>query len=295
MGTPRASISNRSASLIPSNPERRKSSSVLSNPNLLSQRRVSNVASSPSAEGHQDEEKPEEEEEDEEVFTDRNLAFQSKLSKKPCRLLSMDGMKLENPWFIPHHSDIMEMLSEESMVSQVKQLCTILDIAFAVHDIFMFFYAQARLSLGKYEPYLPQHKSEGIASEMHKIQMQIENLRNSKSPRQVADLLSAWRSVLFSGYDYTMRYTAVNGLLLRKRISAFQILKADNQLGMQKFKHTSDSVYSTYFTLPDLLDNASLTKTLYPYRWYAHHYGPCPGFLGIGRNLLAKLKLVWPD
>eukprot|EP01135_Chromosphaera_perkinsii_P001678 Nk52_evm55s208 gene=Nk52_evmTU55s208 len=290
-GNPRASISSRSASLIPTNPsERRKS--TLAGPQMVSQRRASglNPLDKEAGSSHIDDEKGEEEEEEEEVFVDRNLAFQNKLSKKPCRLVSIDGSTMDNPWFVPHHTDIMDCLSEESMTGQLKQLSTLLDISFSLHDIFLFFYGQARLSLGKYEPYLPQHKSEGIASEMHKIQLQIDNLRDPKSPRQIADFLVAWRSLLFMGYDYTMRYTALSGLLLRKRLTAYQILKTDNHLGMDKFKHTSDSIFSTYFQIPEFLDNPEVIKDLFPQRWFAHHYGPCPGILGHWRESVGKIE-----
>lgn len=70
-----------------------------------------------------------------------------KLRKRSRRVLSMDGSKFYNLWFIPHFLEVLFIfrhLDDETCTKALRQMCC---IANALHDIIHYLIAFARLGI----------------------------------------------------------------------------------------------------------------------------------------------------
>lgn len=171
--------------------------------------------------------------------------------KRPRKLLSEDGERVLNLWFIPHYTEILTMFKRRNDDFSVRTLKVCVRIIGALNEILHFIYAMAclhvsvissaslssshggsggggggdnstaqirrKLDLSIWE------NSGGLENELNEIQLEMNQLNDSCDPEQVADLLETKRSALFLQFDCAVRYAVQNLFLANGNVESFKV------------------------------------------------------------------------
>jgi hypothetical protein len=160
--------------------------------------------------------------------------------KRPRKLLSDDGKRVLNIWFIPHYTELLTMYkknnSDEFIVKTLKYCVRILA---SLNDILQYLYANACMSIAvsssaSTDPSILQirrkmdftswENSGGLDTDLNEIQLEMNQLSNPCDPELVADLLESKRNSIFLQYDCAIRFPVRDIFLSNGNIEAFRVL-----------------------------------------------------------------------
>ena len=117
------------------------------------------------------------------------------LHKRPRRVLSDDGRRVLNIWFIPHHTEVLVIFKTLDDASRChRALQHQLSIAASLHDMLHYLCAHARLGSagagmcnGSSSISADWGGTEGIGTDLRDIQRQVDHLECSTDPKQVME------------------------------------------------------------------------------------------------------------
>ncbi|XP_052476177.1 uncharacterized protein si:ch73-242m19.1 [Carassius gibelio] len=203
---------------------------------------------------------------------------------RPRRLLSADGKRLVNLWFIPHYTEVLLMFRalEEKECHQALQ--NTLQIISALHDVVYYLVSFARLGNPNtsFSPSSAQRLtadwggSESIGSELWDVQRQIDSLCEPRSSEAVARLLQLHRDVLFLRFDTAVRYMIREAFLSSGNLSAYQSVSENMSHALPIM---SDSLVggASFLSVPEPLEPACLqAQKWYPWRSFIAIHGSHP-------------------
>ncbi|XP_048579860.1 uncharacterized protein LOC5511107 isoform X2 [Nematostella vectensis] len=207
---------------------------------------------------------------------------------RPRRMLSVDGKKLMNLWFIPHYTEVMKMFSKEKIDTRNRALTVMLELVSSMHDICQYLCAHARL--GSSTARLGTQKlefsgvtadwggTEGIGAELREIQRQINHLENPTDPYEVAEFLVKRRDNLFLEVDISVSHSVRDTFLSTGNEAAYRSITDNMHFALQDLSNLPrPNMYSTHVAVPGPLGaRDNLGRELYPWRSFMQRYGPFP-------------------
>ena len=147
-------------------------------------------------------------------YLDELVPDPHKFKKRPRKLLSEDGSKVLNIWFIPHYLDLVVLFKKQPDDVSLKALKDSVRIISALNDILNLIYTNACLTSGsntstktkKRVDFSSWENTGGIGSELNEIQHELNSLDDPCDPDQVSKLLEAKRNTLILQYECAIRY-----------------------------------------------------------------------------------------
>jgi hypothetical protein len=164
--------------------------------------------------------------------------------KRPRKLLSDDGERLLNLWFIPHYTEILTLFKRRNDEFSCKTLKLCVRIIGALNEILHFIYAMACINVSVVSSasatspnadgsstshfrrkidFSTWENSGGLESELTEIQLEMNQLSDPCDPEQVADLLETKRNSLFLQFDCAVRYSVQKLFLANSSIETFKV------------------------------------------------------------------------
>ena len=168
--------------------------------------------------------------------------------KRPRKLLSDDGERVLNLWFIPHFTEILTMFKRRNDDFSVRTLKTCVRIIAALNEILQFIYAMACLNVAVISSASNNNSSGntsgsdnstaqirrkldlstwensgGLENELNEIQLEMNQLNDPCDPEQVADLLETKRSALFLQFDCAVRYAVQHLFLANGNAESYRV------------------------------------------------------------------------
>ncbi|EDO39453.1 predicted protein [Nematostella vectensis] len=208
---------------------------------------------------------------------------------RPRRMLSVDGKKLMNLWFIPHYTEVMKMFSKEKIDTRNRALTVMLELVSSMHDICQYLCAHARLgsSTARWRDCRSWSSgvigadwggTEGIGAELREIQRQINHLENPTDPHEVAEFLVKRRDNLFLEVDISVSHSVRDTFLSTGNEAAYRSITDNMHFALQDLSNLPrPNMYSTHVTVPGPLGaRDNLGRELYPWRSFMQRYGPFP-------------------
>ncbi|XP_016401411.1 uncharacterized protein si:ch73-242m19.1 [Sinocyclocheilus rhinocerous] len=203
---------------------------------------------------------------------------------RPRRLLSADGKRLVNLWFIPHYTEVLLMFRalEEKECHQALQ--NTLQIISALHDVVYYLVSFARLGNPNtsFSPSSTQRLTadwgglESIGAELWDVQRQIDSLCEPRSSEAVARLLQLHRDVLFLRFDTAVRYMIREAFLSSGNLSAYQSV-SENMSHALPIMNDSMMGGANFLSVPEPLEPACLqAQKWYPWRSFIAIHGSHP-------------------
>lgn len=177
------------------------------------------------------------------VVTDETIDFLKPdartFKKRPRKLLSDDGERVLNLWFIPHYTDLLIMYKKNCTNEQcINALKYSVRIIGAFNDILNFLYANACMNIAvnssaatdsstaqirKKLDFTSWENSGGLDTELNEIQLEMNQLNDPCDPAQVAELLELKRSSMFLQYDCAIRFAVRDIFLANGNIDAYKV------------------------------------------------------------------------
>ncbi|XP_043119422.1 uncharacterized protein si:ch73-242m19.1 isoform X2 [Puntigrus tetrazona] len=203
---------------------------------------------------------------------------------RPRRLLSADGKRLVNLWFIPHYTEVLLMFKALEEKECHRALQNTLQIVSALHDVVCYLVSFARLGNPNtsFSPSSAQRLTadwgglESIGAELFDVQRQIDSLCEPRSSEAVAGLLQLHRDVLFLRFDTAVSYMIREAFLSSGNLSAYQSVSENMSHALPLM---SDSLMggASFLPVPEPLEPAGLqAKKLYPWRSFIAIHGSHP-------------------
>ncbi len=218
--------------------------------------------------------------------------------KRPRKLLSDDGKRVLNVWFIPHFTELLTMYKKnhsDEFVTQTLKYCV--RIISALNDIMQFFYATAGMNISmssgsgdssasqirRKVDFSTWENTGGLETELNEIQQEMNKLNDPCDPEQVAELLEMKRHSLFLQYDCAVRYSVRDIFLSIGNAEAFRIVNENMQFALKFFNdYQVDTFENVYLSVPEPLDaRDTLADQLIPWRssiakngLFPHKYWP---------------------
>lgn len=157
--------------------------------------------------------------------------------KRPKKLLSDDGKKVLNIWYIPHYTELLVLFKKLNDDQCCKSLRDSVRIVNAMNDIIHLLYANACLStvssgsntmssvsqLRRKTDFSTWENSGGIGSELNEIQHELNSLEDPCDPDLVGKLLEAKRSTLLLQYDCAIRHSVCEVFLSNSNTTAYKV------------------------------------------------------------------------
>ncbi|XP_048829785.1 uncharacterized protein si:ch73-242m19.1 [Brienomyrus brachyistius] len=202
-------------------------------------------------------------------------------------VLSEDGKKLLNLWYIPDFSEALTMFKSMDDVFATKALQLNLDMVSALHDIVSYLVGFAHLgnlSVGvsggrRHAPLAADWGgTEGIGAELADLQGRIAALPDPCCPQAVARLLCLRRELLFLQFDMAVRHCIREALLSSGNCADCQTV-TDNMGHALSVLSDSVSVSTCGLQLcvPRALEPRCMqTERLYPWRGFIGRHGLFP-------------------
>ncbi|XP_062515580.1 uncharacterized protein LOC134191037 isoform X2 [Corticium candelabrum] len=209
-----------------------------------------------------------------------------KVYMRPRQMISLDGKRLLNLWYLPHFGEVFDMCSDLSGQLLIQSLQTVLRIVSSLHTIAMFITTYARLgeSFGLKVKSNLQHGTswggaEHLGSELQDLQNKITHLSDPQDPLLVADYLEYHSQVLFQSFYVAIACNLRDSLLHSGYERAFQ----DITDGMKAFLHVASKSHCLALTLPmcavpePFVASSKLANNLFPRRSFLSRVGlkPC--------------------
>lgn len=162
--------------------------------------------------------------------------------KRPRKLLSDDGQRVLNLWFIPHFTDILSLYRKKhSNESATKALRHSVRIIGAFNDILHFMYANACLNVAvnssastdlsttrRKIDFTSWENSGGLDTELNEIQLEMNQLNDPCDPEQVIQLLEMKRSSMLLQFDCAIRFAVREIFLAHGNDAAYKVDRYDS-------------------------------------------------------------------
>uniref|UniRef100_U3IXZ0 Coiled-coil domain containing 162 n=1 Tax=Anas platyrhynchos platyrhynchos TaxID=8840 RepID=U3IXZ0_ANAPP len=169
---------------------------------------------------------------------------------------------------------MFKMLPEKAAL---RALHLSLEIVGAFHDVVSYLLAFAQLgnspspfSALNPEPLTPDWGgTERIGSELREIQKMIDSLQNPLDPSEVAQLLAAYREVMFLQFDAAIRHRLRETFLSSGNVSAYQNVTDRMSHALPPLSNSViQSAFASQLRLPQFLDpQSSCFETLMHFPW----------------------------
>ena len=156
--------------------------------------------------------------------------------KRPRKLLSDDGKKVLNIWFIPHYLDLLVLFKKQPDEVSLAALKDSVRIISALNDILNLIYTNACLTSlnsgsssssaghGRQKPdFSSWENTGGIGSELNDIQHELNTLDDPCDPEQVIKLLESRRSILMLQYECAIRIAVREVFLSNGNYTAYKV------------------------------------------------------------------------
>lgn len=164
-----------------------------------------------------------------EIQKESLLITSQNLSKKKKKLLSDDGSKVINLWYLPHSLEILSFYKNLGGLKCYESLYKSLKIVCCLNDLINIFFANACLSIATPDSFKTDMNTKylsawenfgGLGSEFNDIQQEIETLKNPNDPQQVTELLEYKRKILLLKYECVFKYS-IGPTFLRTETNSF--------------------------------------------------------------------------
>jgi hypothetical protein len=157
--------------------------------------------------------------------------------RRPRKLLSEDGERLLNLWFIPHFTDLLSLYrkkhTDESATRALRHSVRILG---AFNDILQFLYANACVSVAvnssastdlsttrRKIDFSSWENSGGLDTVLNEIQLEMNQLADSCDPEQVIELLELKRASMLLQYECAIRFAVRDIFLAQGNQDAYKV------------------------------------------------------------------------
>lgn len=159
--------------------------------------------------------------------------------KRPRKLLSDDGERVLNLWFIPHYTDLLTIYkrttNDENL--SVRALTHMVGIIAPLNDILNILYANAVMNVassnalnvtknGKSKrsiDFSSWENSGGLDSELNDLQLEMNQLNDPCDPEQVICLLQSKRKSMLLQYECAIRFAVRDIFLSSSRTEAYAV------------------------------------------------------------------------
>ena len=206
--------------------------------------------------------------------------------RRPRKLLSDDGERVLNVWYIPHYSELLAIYkknnSDEFCIQALRKCVRIMA---AFNDIMHFMYANACMNLSiisctsgdtstaqfrRKLDFSTWESAGGLDVELNEIQQEMNCLADPCDPEQVIELLELKRSNLFLQYDCAIRFAVRDIFLANSNNEAFKSVNDRMQHVLRHFNTMPvDSYENTYLDLPEPLCSwHKISGNLLPWRTF---------------------------
>jgi hypothetical protein len=224
------------------------------------------------------------------VITDENMDYikpdARMFKKRPRKLMSDDGERVLNLWFIPHYTDLLIMykkkFTDESCTKILKHSVRILT---ALNDILHFLYANACINISvtssastsesttqirRKIDFTTWENAGGLDTELNEIQQEMNQLTDPCDPEQVIELLELKRSSMFLQYDCAIRFAVRSIFLANGNTETYRLITENMHFSLRFFNdYSEDTSENVYLSLPDPLDaRENYSTQLLPWRAY---------------------------
>lgn len=232
------------------------------------------------------------------VITDENMDYLKpdarSFKKRPRKLLSDDGERVLNIWFIPHYTDLLTMYKKNRTDEfSVRTLTYCARILACLNDILHFMFANACMniavnssastdsstaSIRKKIDFSSWENSGGLDTELNEIQQEMFQLADPCNPEQVIELLELKRSSLFLQYDCAIQFAVRSIFLANGNGEAFRMVSENMHFALRFLNDVcEDTCENVYLDVPDPLDaRDALSSQIMPWRSISARNGPFP-------------------
>jgi hypothetical protein len=159
--------------------------------------------------------------------------------RRPRKLLSDDGQRVLNLWFIPHFTDILGLYrkkhTDESTTRALRHSVRIMN---AFNDILHFLYSNACVNIAvnssastdsstnrRKIDFSSWENSGGLDTELNEIQLEMNQLADPCDPEQVIELLELKRASMLLQYDCAIRFAVRDIFLAQGNEEAYKVFK----------------------------------------------------------------------
>eukprot|EP00731_Ephydatia_muelleri_P000295 Em0001g295a len=212
-------------------------------------------------------------------------------------LLSADGKKLLNLWYIPSTIQILTMFSDLPLEDKIHALTVALHLISSLHDILAYLCTYVKLGTAQ-GPFGGDREFTGgwggierVGTEVQLLQNHIGQLNDSSDPWKVCEYLDYYRGILFLQHDVIMRHCLKRTLLLKDRIEAVQVLERVS-LEAQECLRESPSRHLSFllYPVPSPLDlPTQKPSSVFPWRAFFNSCGPFSSILQHCQNTSAYI------
>ncbi|RNA35350.1 transmembrane protein -like [Brachionus plicatilis] len=206
--------------------------------------------------------------------------------KRPRKLLSDDGQRVLNLWFIPHYTDLLLLYKKNCSNEQsVKALKHSVRILSAFNDILNYWYANACMNIAantsaatdssissvrKKIDFSSWENSGGLDTELNELQLEMNQLSDPCDPSQVVELLEIKRSSMILQYDCAIRHAVRDIFLANGNIEAFRQVNEKMHFSLKFLNDYSvDTDENVYLNVPEPFDcRDEQASELFPWRTF---------------------------
>lgn len=228
------------------------------------------------------------------VITDETMDYikpdARTFKKRPRKLMSDDGERVLNIWFIPHYTDLLilykKSFSDEACTKILRHSVRILT---ALNDILHFLYANACINISvtssastsestsqirRKIDFTTWENAGGLDTELNEIQQEMNQLSDSCEPEQVIELLELKRSSMLLQYDCGIRFAVRSIFLANGNTETCRAITENMYFSLRFFSdYAEDTSENVYLGLPDPLDAREHYATqLMPWRAFASRF-----------------------
>ena len=206
--------------------------------------------------------------------------------KRPRKLLSDDGERVLNLWFIPHYTDLILLYKKNCTNEQsVKALKHSVRIMSAFNDILNYWYANACMNIAantsaatdssiasvrKKIDFSSWENSGGLDTELNELQLEMNQLSDPCDPFQVAELLEIKRSSMILQYDCAIRFAVRDIFLANGNFEAFKKVDENMHFALKFLnEYPIDTDENVYLNIPEPFDcRDEQSSELFPWRTF---------------------------
>jgi hypothetical protein len=211
--------------------------------------------------------------------------------KRPRKLLSDDGERVLNIWFIPHFTEVLTMYKKNGTDEFIyRTLHNCVRILTAFNDILHFQYAQACMNVAlvggamsdsstekirRKTDFSTWESSGGLDNELNEIQLELNTLPDPCNPQQVAELLELKRSCIFLQFDCAIRHSVCDIFLANGNCDTHKLITENMHFSLRFLNnYRSETMDNVYLRIPEPIDiNDSFSAQIVPWR----HFIECNG------------------
>ena len=175
-------------------------------------------------------------------LTDENMDYikpdARMFKKRPRKIISDDGERILNIWFIPHYTELLTMHKKRSNIACNSALKFCVRIISAFNDILNFLYANACINIAvtssastdsstaqirRKIDFTSWENAGGLDTDLNEIQQEMNQLSDPCDPQKVAEYFEIKRASMFLQYDCAIRHAVKDIFLANGSIDAFKV------------------------------------------------------------------------